>query len=124
MVCSFAKRRLTSPRDAKIMVRQEPDGWAVSSEGSAIRFAGKREALAAARKAVADQGGKVVVHDRRGRTQETLTLGAQIALRMNAVEGLVLDQSSRRIVRMIKRQSLTSAQARVEILHAFKKTRP
>ena len=96
----------------------------ISTVAGVCVFPTKAEAVSKAQKSVARSGGKVVIKATNGRVQEMLTLGSLAAVRMNAVEGVALNQASRRLVKNLSVKTLTSAQERAEILKAFKKVRP
>lgn len=47
-------------------------------------------------------------------------IGASAARRMNAIEGVALDQASRKLLRDVERMNLTPAQRRTEVIKHFK----
>lgn len=125
MPASTAKVRSSGPAKALVEVRKGDGGWRVTSTAAGVCvFPTKAEAVSKAQKSVARSGGKVVIRATNGRVQEMLTLGSLAAVRMNAVEGVALNQASRRLVKNLSVKTLTSAQERAEILKAFKKVRP
>lgn len=125
MPASSAKMRPSGPAKALVEVRKGDGGWRVTSTATGVCvFSTKAEAVSKAQKSVGRSGGKVVVKATNGRVKEMLTLGSLAAVRMNAVEGVALNQASRRLVKNLSVKALTSAQQRAEILKAFKKARP
>lgn len=124
MVASSITARSTHPTGVKVVVRPGKGQWTVTSASAvAHSFATKRDAVSAAKKAVAGSGGKVVVHAANGQVKEMLTLGTHTAVRMNAVEGLALNQASRRLIKSFAGKALSSDQERAEILRVFRKAR-
>ena len=125
MSASPVKVRSSKLPKTLVEVRKDNGGWKVTSTAAGVCiFPTKAEAVSKAQKSVARTGGKVVIKTANGRVKEMLTLGTLAAIRMNAVEGVALNQASRRLVKNLSVKSLTSAQERAEILKAFKKVRP
>lgn len=96
--------------------------WAVreGATGGSI-FPTRAEAVAAAKRALARQGGVLTVHQANGKVRETLTLGRDTAVRLNGIEGVALNTASRRLLRDVQASGLTPAQQLGAIVAAFKK---
>lgn len=106
-----------------VAVRRNGLGWILSSTtgDASAPFSTRAEAVAAARRALARQGGTLTVHGADGKVRETLTLGRDTAVRLNGIEGVALNAASRRLLRDVQASGLTPAQQRSAISAAFKK---
>lgn len=106
-----------------VAVRRNGSGWVLSSTtGEASEhFSTKAEAVAAAKRALARQGGTLTLHEAGGKVRETLTLGRDTAVRLNGIEGVALNAASRRLLRDVQASGMTPAQQLGAIVAAFKK---
>jgi hypothetical protein len=106
-----------------VAVRRNGSGWMLSSTtgDASAQFTTKAEAVVAARTALARKGGTLTVHGTDGKVSETLTLGRDTAVRLNAIEGVAMNATSRRLLRDVQASGMTPAQQLGAIVAAFKK---
>lgn len=104
-----------------VEVRKDGIHWRVVSDQSMLcAFRTKAEAVKAARE-IASEGGYLIIHPASGsNATETYTLGEKAAVRLNALEGVVLNQTSRRWVRDMAKLKLSPHEHRREVLRRFK----
>lgn len=111
------------PGTRGVAVRRNGSGWILSSTtgDASAHFTTKAEAVVAAQRALARQGGTLTVHGTDGKARESLTLGRDTAVRLNAIEGVAMNAASRRLLRDVQASGMTPAQQRRAISAAFKK---
>ena len=105
-----------------LAVRRNGSGWILSSTSGDTSgdFSTKAEAVAAAKQALARQGGALTIHEAGGKVQETLTLGRETAIRLNGIEGVAMNTAARRLLRDVQASGMIPAQQRSAISAAFK----
>lgn len=106
-----------------VAVRRNGSGWILSSTtgDASAHFPTRAEAVAAAKRALARQGGTLTIHGAGGKVRETLTLGRDTAVRLNGIEGVAMNTATRRLVRDVQASGMTPAQQLDALVAAFKK---
>lgn len=105
-----------------IAVLRVGSDWIISSIGEELaHFSTKAEAVAAAKRSLAKQGGTLTVHQANGMVREFLTLGRDTAIRLNGIEGVALNMVSRRLLREVQSSGLSPPLQLKAIAAAFKK---
>lgn len=92
-----------------------------TTEDASVHFPTRAEAVAAAKRALARQGGTLTIHEAGGKVRETLTLGRDTAVRLNGIEGVAMNAASRRLLRDVQASGMTPARQLDAIVAAFKK---
>lgn len=106
-----------------VAVQRNGSGWIMSSTtgDASAPFPTKAEAVAAAKRALARQGGALTIHEAGGKVRETLTLGRDTAVRLNGIEGVAMNTATRRLLRDVQASGMTPAEQLGAIVAAFKK---
>lgn len=105
-----------------LSVCKTSSGWVVSTgDGGIEHFPSKSEAVASAKRKLAKSGGQMTVHGVRGSLESLTILGSVAARRLNAIEGVKLDQASRQMMRALNAEPLSAAERRAAIVKRFKR---
>lgn len=104
-----------------LWVSKQTTGWCLGGDAPVTHtYKTQVEAIAKARDLLSRSGGQLVVQGPKGTQQHMTIIGASAARRMNAIEGVALDQASRKLLRDVERMNLTPAQRRTEVVKHFK----
>jgi len=109
---------MTRAKRIRLFVVPQSSAWALREVGDtrASRiYKTQREAVAAARKLLKEkEGGEIVVHGRDGRIRgvDTYALGADSFDKINAVEGIFLNEDMKRDFRALDRKRLSPEKRR------------